>query len=391
MSMHERTLAVIQEFYDAAMDETLWPAALKSLASLTGSQAASFWVLDGSENPRLPTFICVNFDMRCIEEYLKETAALDPTVQYLVAHPNQPIVHDGLVISESEKDKHPYYDWHNRNIDTRFRMVGQTRVKSAVQAGVALHRTRKAGRYEPKDIQRFGVLHGHLERALAIGFRIGSLGTMQQVTTDWLDQNPAAVLFLDERKRIVFANRAARLFESEADGIRFAGDGITLLHKRDNEKLDSLLGQVIAQVSAAPGSTGSANASAGIGDDSNPSGMMRALRPSGKRPYMIHVSPVSGRRPVMSFSRPAVCVVITDPERHAKLPANRLQVAFGLTEAEARLAALLAEGDEVRTAAGKLGITYGTARTRLAEIFQKTETKRQGDLIRLLLTTLASA
>jgi hypothetical protein len=42
---------MIQAFYDAALDESLWPAALKDLSNLTGSQAASFWVLDGSDNP----------------------------------------------------------------------------------------------------------------------------------------------------------------------------------------------------------------------------------------------------------------------------------------------------------------------------------------------------
>jgi len=28
-SAHERTLAIIEDFYDAALDETLWPAALR--------------------------------------------------------------------------------------------------------------------------------------------------------------------------------------------------------------------------------------------------------------------------------------------------------------------------------------------------------------------------
>lgn len=41
----------------------------------------------------------------------------------------------------------------------------------------------------------------------------------------------------------------------------------------------------------------------------------------------------------------------------------------------------------LRSAATKLGITYGTARARLAEIFQKTETRRQAELVRLLLST----
>ena len=53
------------------------------------------------------------------------------------------------------------------------------------------------------------------------------------------------------------------------------------------------------------------------------------------------------------------------------------------------MAALLASGEDLKSAATTLGITYGTARARLAEIFQKTETCRQGELINLLLTTAA--
>src|SRR4051794_31109871 len=103
MSSQERMLAVIEAFYDAALDETRWPSALQQLTDVSGSQAASFWVLDGSQTPRLPTFICLNVDPAAVKEYLDYAAPIDPTVQYLIAHPHQPIVHDGLVISESEK------------------------------------------------------------------------------------------------------------------------------------------------------------------------------------------------------------------------------------------------------------------------------------------------
>jgi len=374
MSLHERTLDVIQAFYDAAMDESLWRGALESLCDVTGSQAASFWVLDGSEEPRLPTFICINFDMSSIKEYLEHTASIDPTVQYLVSHPREPIVHDGLVITEREKDKHPYYDWHMRNVETRFRMVGQVRLAPEVQAGVALHRTRKAGRYEPKDIGRFSVLHRHLERALAIGFRLSTLGAMQQATTEWFDRGSAAVFFLDEHKRIVFSNRAAQELSSGHDGIRLRDDGIVILRKQDNDKFQGLVSQAISPL-ASPG------ASHG--------GAMRVLRPSGKRPYGVLVSSISGNHPLLSGLRPAVCVVITDPDCKKLLPNDRLRAAFGLTEAEARLATQLAAGGDLKSAAGNLEITYGTARSRLAQIFQKTETRRQGELIRLLLVTLA--
>lgn len=372
MSAHQRTLAVIEAFYDAALDETFWPAALKQLTEFTRSQAASFWVLDGSETPRLPTFICINFDRNAIQQYLEHTASIDPTVQYLVAHPRQRIVHDGLVISEREKDKHPYYDWHERLIDTRFRMVGQARLMPAVQAGVAMHRTRKSGRYEPADVKQFEVLHRHLDRALRIAFRLGSLGTLQKLTADWLDRNSAAVVFLDDSKRIVFANRRAEELESDADGICLGRDGIALLHNEDNHQLQSLLTRTLSPIACA----------------TSLAAAMRARRPSGKRPYAILVGPVGGTYPVMSSIRPALCVVITDPEREALLPAQRLRELFGLTVAEAKLAAQLAAGEDLKFAAEKLGITYGTARSRLAQIFQKTETRRQGELVGLLLKTV---
>lgn len=374
MSFDQRALEVIEKIYDAAIDESRWPEALQELNDLTGSQAATFWVLDGSEQPRLPTFTYINLDPAFVQDYLDHVTHLDPTVQYLIAHPDQPIVHDGLVITEREKNHHPYYDWHGRYSDTRFRLVGQVCPAPAVHAGVALHRTRKTGRYESQDIERFKVLYRHLERALAIGFRLGSLGALQQCTTELLSRHPAAVLFLDERKRVVYANPKAETFRFSGDGIQLSASGITLLRRQDNDKLQRLIARALAPVASSA---------------DPPGAVMHAQRPFGKRPYTLVVAPVSGRYPALSTLRPAVCLMISDPDNQRPLPHNILRASFGLTEAEARLAALLAAGEELRSAAEKLGITYGTARARLVAIFQKTETRRQGELIKLLLTTVA--
>jgi hypothetical protein len=61
-------------------------------------------VLDGSGTPSLPTFISINFDPNSIGEYLAGMAPLDPTVRHLVAHPEQAIVHDGLLTNDRDKD-----------------------------------------------------------------------------------------------------------------------------------------------------------------------------------------------------------------------------------------------------------------------------------------------
>ena len=370
MAVDERTLAIIEAFYDAAMDEARWGPALETLMKFTGSQAATFWVLSPQPKPELTTFRFLNFDPAGMKYYQDHLVPLDPTNQYLVSHPEEPVVHDGLVISEREKDRHAYYDWHCSFSDTRFRMVGQARPAPSAQAGVALHRTHQAGRFGPDDIERFAFVHRHMSQALSLGFRLGTLGTMQKCTAELLDRSPAAIFLLDERKHIIFVNRGAQSLEAEADGVRFSAGRVTLAYRQDDDRLQRLIAQTFTALPAGHA--------------------MRALRPSGKRPYAILVGPVSQKYSGLSAITPRVCIVITDPDSATPFLKVRLQAVYGLTEAEARLAVLLVDGQKLPAAAVKLGITYGTCRTRLAEIFQKTETRSQPELVSLLLKTLAA-
>ncbi|MDO9600240.1 MAG: hypothetical protein Q7J47_21175 [Azoarcus sp.] len=373
MPPDERVLDMIDALYEAALDETQWYGVLHKLADLTGSQAATFWVLDGSGQPRLPTFSYINLDPQLIEEYLDGMAQHDPTVQYLVRHPTLPIVHDSMFITERDKDRHRYYDWHHRYSDTRFRLVSRMSPAPAVQAGVALLRARSAGRFEPSDVEQFEALHRHIERALALGFQLGSLGTLQRCCTDLLDGNPAAIVLLDTQQRVVYANPAADRLCAKCDGLSLSHSGLTAARSQDADRLRSLITQ--AMPNRAKG-------------DLPGGGVIPVPRPSGKRPYLVLVAPLSGRHHALSALRPAVSIVITDPDARPLIGTECLQAAFDLTAAEARLAAALAAGDDLKSAADRLGIRYATARARLADIFRKTETCRQGELVSLLLRSL---
>ena len=65
-----------------------------------------------------------------------------------------------------------------------------------------------------------------------------------------------------------------------------------------------------------------------------------------------------------------------------------LRSHFGLSPAEARLALRLVAGETLRSAAVKLGIGYETARTHLKNIFDKTGTCRQAELVGFIFTAL---
>ncbi|MEP7008614.1 MAG: hypothetical protein ABI810_21725 [Sphingomonas bacterium] len=62
---------------------------------------------------------------------------------------------------------------------------------------------------------------------------------------------------------------------------------------------------------------------------------------------------------------------------------------FGLTPAEAHLAAALGTGSSVADHAAERGITIGTARIQLKQVLAKTAAGRQSELVRQLCGSVA--
>ena len=373
MATDDDLLSLVGDIYDAAVDPSLWYPAMERLLAATDCQGATFCVLDSREARQLPLMITVNFDPTFIKEYQELMAPYDPTIQAIVAHPAQKIFHDSPYITEREKDRHLYYDWHRRSSDTRHRIAGMVTPAPGIQSGVTVHRTRQKGDFDAASKERTLMLFRHIERAVQIGFRLGTLGAVQESLLAGLDNNPRAIFFLDKFGHVILANGAANEVLQAADGVRLTEGVLKLVSVGCNDTLQGLVTNALK---------------AGTHAVATPGGAMSALRPSGRRAYAIMVSPLSPASFALTAVRPAVCVVIADPEKRVVPPLESLRAIFALTPSEARLAQRLAQGDDLYGAASALGITYGTARVQLASVFRKTRTRRQGELVRLLLTTL---
>lgn len=84
---------------------------------------------------------------------------------------------------------------------------------------------------------------------------------------------------------------------------------------------------------------------------------------------------------------PAAIVFVLDPEQVKSPTPKQLRDQFGLTAAEAVLALAVAEGQGLRACATHLRISETTARTHLRRVFEKTGTRRQAELVRLIFAT----
>jgi DNA-binding CsgD family transcriptional regulator len=101
--------------------------------------------------------------------------------------------------------------------------------------------------------------------------------------------------------------------------------------------------------------------------------------------HPLNVAPVS----VAARPEPATDGCGSKPMEEARMPQTAfIKNRFGLTPAEARLVLRLVSGDSLRSAAKALGVQYETVRTHLKSIFQKTETRRQAELVILVIRAM---
>lgn len=82
--------------------------------------------------------------------------------------------------------------------------------------------------------------------------------------------------------------------------------------------------------------------------------------------------------------RHAVALVV-DPDRQADISPELLASLFGCTAAEARLAAALVAGKKLEDICEEFGVKQTTVTFHLQNLFQKTRTRRQADLVALLI------
>jgi DNA-binding NarL/FixJ family response regulator len=84
-----------------------------------------------------------------------------------------------------------------------------------------------------------------------------------------------------------------------------------------------------------------------------------------------------------------VCLFVFAGDHVARIDPKLLRSMFGLTIAESRLAATLAEGLTLEAAATECGVTVSSARTYLKSVFSKLGVSRQSELVRTILISLA--
>ena len=171
--------------------------------------------------------------------------------------------------------------------------------------------------------------------------------------------------------RVRHINQRAAACLHSGDGLLLQDGRLAAIHSCESAQLESLIA--------------GATSSGRNGSEAVPGGAMRISRPYARSSLQVTVIPVpkDNRDCRQRVVRLSVC---QRPHFIAQATHRTHAATYGLTPAEARVADTLLDGLEIRDAAERLGITLETCRFHVKRVLAKTRTRRQTELIRLMLS-----
>lgn len=206
----------------------------------------------------------------------------------------------------------------------------------------------------------------HLQRAVTVQLRLERAEQWAAAAWQAFDRVVLGAVMVDENARPLLINRAARRIAARKDGFVIAEDGVAGVNPATTKALRAAVAEVAR-----------GRAKEGIG--------IRLERSGRARPYEVVVVPASRRRWWSLHHRPSAIVFVSDSARTGASLNGLIRDLYGLTAAESRLVLLLLGGQSLAEAAATLGTSRNTAHSQLTNIFRKTETTSQAELLRVLL------
>lgn len=362
-------VAAVEAIYDAAAVPERWPQALQEIADSFGDVGAI--MIYEREDGGIGSICSPGLEAAQRDDDAGEWWRQDIRFSRSIergAIARHDAVTDRDIASAEEMRTLPFYTQFLRRHGLGW--FGGVGISPDPRMSVALsiQRSNQKHAWTEEELDRLSRIGRHVENALRLGIRLINAEASQLALSDALTRVGVGVFMLAGDGRVLFTNPA---------GEALLGDELIVSSGRLTARAQGPREALHARIRSA--SLGEA----GAVDDPRP-----ILVPRGQRGILaVHILPVrpaGGGAVETLLATTTAIAVVTSSEASGPADPALVRDLFGLTLAEARLAALVGNGLAPREAGERLGITEATARTTLKRVFQKTGATRQSELAALL-------
>lgn len=368
MSELEDFSNLVANIYDASLDPGLWPSVLEQACGFVRCSSANLFAQDSvrkSANRYFTWGDHPDFTQLYIDKYAKLNPMFPGVIFFDVGEVHQITE----IIPRHELCRTRFaLEWMGpqQMIDDMFCLLD----KSAVSCSLfQLIRRRTDGVVDDEAKYRMGLIAPHVRRAILIGRVIDLQKVEAAALADSLDTLAAAMYLVDASGRIIHANASGHLMVADGSVLRAVGGR---LGATDPHATQALLDSFAAAEAG----------DAAVGHK----GVAVPLKARTGERYVAHVLPLaSGARRKAGISYCAAATVFVHKAAlDLPSPPEAIVQEYKLTPSELRVLFAIVEVGGVPEVADVLGISETTARTHLKHLFEKTETSRQADLVKLV-------
>jgi DNA-binding CsgD family transcriptional regulator/PAS domain-containing protein len=243
--------------------------------------------------------------------------------------------------------------------------------------GMCSFRSRHSSRFNEEDRSKMRLLLPHLSRSLGVMFKLRDAEFRVAASLHALNQIRTGIVLLDHDTQVCFANAEAERICRLQDGLRLKVGS----QSRSALRADDSVAQAALQHAFRTAVGMSAN------DVEHFAHTIGVQRRSGLPSFSVQVSALPESNPYQQGSNvPRAIVFIKDGAQEQSIDASLLIRTYGLTLAEARLAAALCNGGSLESVAQELKASVNTLKSQLKSVYAKTSVNSRAALTKLLLS-----
>jgi DNA-binding CsgD family transcriptional regulator len=362
-------LALIAAIYDAALDPALWPDVLGRTAAFLPGMSAALFAKDAVSKSGNLYFDDGVFAPEQKQLYFERYVRSDPSnTAHIFAEVEQPISTTDFISLAEFYESRFYREWAKPLGLVDF--VCAVLDKSATGAAMfGIFRHERHGLIDDEARRRMRLIVPHVRRAALIGKAI-ELKTAEAASfAETLDGIASAMFLVNARGRLVHANAAGQLMLANGDVLRVAAGRIAASDPQAGQSLEEVFP-----------SAGAGDAALGVKGIALP-----LVARNGDR-YIAHVLPLTSgaRRKAGTSLAAAAAVFVRKAALDARSPLETVAKVYKLTPAELRVMLAVVEIGGAPEVADALGIAETTVKFHLKRLFEKTGTRRQADLVKVV-------
>lgn len=357
--------AAIDALYEALAAPATWADALDAVDRLLQSHSAHFLVWDNASHTRIVGYKAPSFDDYHPKwNYYHQ---INPRREILLHLPPGTPLNCKDYLDDRTVSRSEYFVDYSLPAGRRYLLGANVLHEDGLITACAVARGPRDVAFSDRDRILFERLIPHLRRVARIHRRLHSVQAEAGLAGTALDRVAAGVAVTDARAAVIRANHAAAKMFEAASPLRCDWGRLGTKAEAETARLRAMIADAVRPRR----------------DSTQAGGTMAVTDAEGVR-WGILVAPLMPRGEVFDLAGRRLALVIASRLSGPATPEQRLREVFGLTAAEARLAAELVAGKTLDDVSEERQVSLATVRSQLRSVFQKTETGRQAQLMQLI-------